>query len=192
VASSTAPSSNIAVWGDSLTPPVAANLQMLFPERVVYDGGVDGETSSQIAARQLADPTRKAWINVLWYGQNNPEDPARIKADIAASVTTLPPGNRFLVMSVVNEALPAQLRGGALYLGLMQLNGELANLYPQNYLDIRAFLIAHADPTSAQDRQDVQDDVVPSSLRIDTIHLNNTGSLLVATKIQEFIDGKGW
>lgn len=186
-------SRNIAFWGDSLTPPVAANLQMLYPDREVYDGGVDGETSAQIAARQLADTAHRAWLNVFWYGQNNPSDPARIKADIAASVAALAPGNhRFLVLAVVNQDKPAELRGGVVYEGLIRLNGELAALYPQNYLDMRAVLVAAYDPTSAQDREDFQNDVLPTSLRIDEIHLRNEGSLLVATKVKEFIDGKGW
>jgi lysophospholipase L1-like esterase len=187
-------SADIAVWGDSLTPPVAANLQMLEPGRTVFSGGVDGDTSTQIAARELNDPSRKTWVSVLWYGANNPDDPARIKADIAASVAGLAAAgnNRFLVLSVVNEATPQSSLGSAIYSDVVSLNQELAALYPANFFDIRAYLMAHYDPNRPQDVADVQNGDVPSSLRIDEIHLDNDGSLLVAAKIKELIDARGW
>lgn len=180
------------MWGDSLTPPAAANLQYLCPDRTIYDGGVSGETSTQIAARQLADPTRRDWINVLWYGANNPSDPAQIKADVAASIASLGAGARFLVLSVVNEALPESIRGGPVYASVIQVNADLANLYPSNYFDMRSFLVAQFDPNNWQDVIDHQNDVVPSSLRVDEIHFNNNGSLLVASKLKALIEARGW
>ena len=96
----------------------------------------------------LADTAgHNTWINVFWYGQNNQSDPARIKADLAASVSNLAPGNtRFVVLSVVNEAIPEESRGGPIYAMIVQLNNELAALYPQNYIDIRTLLVNHYDP----------------------------------------------
>lgn len=186
-------SPNIAAWGDSLTPPFAANLQLLYPTREVYDGGISGQTSNQIAARQVADTGHRTWINIFWYGHNNQTQPAQIKADIAASVATLAPGNtRFLVLAVVNQATALEIRGGADYPTIIQLNNELAALYPQNYLDIRAHLVNGYNPAIAQDVADFQNDVAPSSLRFDPIHLNNGGSVRVAEKVREVIDAKGW
>jgi len=57
---------------------------------------------------------------------------------------------------------------------------------------VRDFLVNQYDRSNAQDVQDFQNDVVPSSLRFDEIHLNNQGSVLVATRIRDFIDAKGW
>lgn len=185
-------SRDVAMWGDSLTPPVAANLQYLCPDRTIYDGGVNGETSTQIAARQLADTSRRDWINILWYGANNPTDPAQIKADLAASIASLGPGGRFLVLSVVNEDLPESILGGPVYASIMQVNAELATLYPSNYFDMRSFLVAQYDPNNPQDVIDHQNDVVPSSLRLDEIHFANTGSLLAAGKIKALIEARGW
>jgi lysophospholipase L1-like esterase len=189
-----AASQNIAAWGDSLTPAYARELAILYPGRQVYDGGVIGETSTEIAARQLADTSEhRTWINIFWYGHNNIKDPARIKADIAGSVAALAPGNtRFLVLSVVNEATPEASRGGPEYATVMQLNSELAATYPQNYLDIRTFLVSQYDPSSAQDRIDFGNDVVASSLRFDKIHLNYPGQQLVGRKVKEAIDARGW
>ena len=187
-------SPNIAAWGDSLTPPFAANLQVLYPARVVFDGGMAGQTSTEISARQRADTSgRNAWINIFWYGTNNPTQPAQIKADIAASVAALAPGNdRFLVLGVVNKDRPEEIRGGAVYNTIVQLNKDLAAAYPDNYLDIRSYLVNHYNPSVPQDVIDFQNDVMPFSLRHDEGHLNNDGSVLVARRIQEFINAKGW
>jgi hypothetical protein len=188
--------SNIAAWGDSLTPPFALNLQVLYPARAVFNGGVGGQTSTEIASRQIADgPNHNTWINVFWYGQNNENAAAQIKADIAASVAVLAPGNnRFLVLSVMNKTRADEARGSPTYEIIIQLNRELAAIYPQNYVDMRAHLISHYDSTSAQDVIDFQNDVPPTSLRFpgDPSHLNNTASVLVAKKVKEFIDAKGW
>ncbi len=186
--------SSIAIWGDSLTPPVVANLRLLYPGRDILDGGVAGQTSLEIVARQLADAAnRNAWINIFWYGHNNQDEPAQIKADIAASVATLLPGNtRFIVLGVVNQATATESRGGQGYQTIVQLNSELAARYGENYLDIRAHLVSQFNPGNGQDVADFQNDVPPSSMRFDHIHLNNDGSEAVARKLREFIDAKGW
>lgn len=177
-----------------MVPAVAANLQLLYPGRTVHDGGVVGQTSSEIAARQqVAAGNHDTWINIFWYGHNNQTQSAQIKADIAASVATLAPGNtRFLVLAVVNQATAAEIRGGADYPSIIQLNNDLAALYPQNYLDIRAHLVNGYDPSNAQDAADFHNDVVPASLRFDHIHLNNQGSVRVAQKLREVIEAHGW
>ncbi|GAB2581488.1 hypothetical protein GCM10027034_11020 [Ramlibacter solisilvae] len=186
-------SSNIACWGDSLTPFFALNLQTMVSNRTVFNGGVTGETSTQIAARQLTDNSMTNWITVLWYGANNPDQPATIKADLAASIAHLVPGNnRFLVLGVVNAATPEEIRGGAVYNTIVALNNELAQLYPDNYFDMRAWLVSRYNPNSAQDVADFQNDVVPSSLRFDHIHLRNEGSIVVAERVKQLLDAKGW
>src|SRR5687768_655291 len=119
-------SSDIALWGDSMVPGVARAFQYVDPARQIYDGGIPGETSIQIAARQLADSAHTNWINVFWYGHNNPTAAAQIKADIAASVAHLASGNTsFIVMSVVNQD-PREVRGTPGYQILIDLNNELA------------------------------------------------------------------
>jgi lysophospholipase L1-like esterase len=185
-------SSDIALWGDSMVPGVARAFQYVDPARQIYDGGIPGETSIQIAARQLADSAHTNWINVFWYGHNNPTAAAQIKADIAASVAHLASGNTsFIVMSVVNQD-PREVRGTPGYQILIALNNELAATYPQNYLDIRAFLVQQSNPGDWQEAQDLQEDVPASSLRFDAIHLNGHGSEMVARRIKEYIEAKGW
>jgi lysophospholipase L1-like esterase len=175
-----------------MVPGVARAFQYVDPARQIYDGGIPGETSIQIAARQLADSAHTNWINVFWYGHNNPTAAAQIKADIAASVAHLASGNTsFIVMSVVNQD-PREVRGTPGYQILIDLNNELAATYPQNYLDIRAFLVQQSNPGDWQEAQDLQEDVPASSLRFDAIHLNGHGSEMVARRIKEYLEAKGW
>lgn len=184
-------SPNIALWGDSMTGLYFPSMQQTFSDRQIYDGGVSGETSMQIAARQTADTEHKAWISVFWYGHNNwTKDP--VKADIAASVAALAPGNgAFIVMSMVNWAGTGE-RGTQEYANIMRVNSELAAAYPDNYLDIHRYLVGLYNPNSWQDAQDFQNDLPPSSLRFDEIHLNPAGCDAVAEKIKAFITAKGW
>jgi lysophospholipase L1-like esterase len=187
-------SPNIAAWGDSLTPGFAENLAVALPGRSVYDGGVASETSSEIAARVLADRSgHNAWINIFWMGTNNPDQPAQIKADLAACIAALAPGNdRFLVLPVFNDAISSEYRGTAMYAAIMQLDAELAAAYPQHYLDVRTFLVSQFDPLNPQDVADVQNDLVPSSLRVDDIHLSYKGQEVAVQAVRNFINARGW
>jgi hypothetical protein len=57
---------------------------------------------------------------------------------------------------------------------------------------VRAYLVSQFDPWSAQDALDAQNDLVPSSMRIDDIHLNYKGQELAVQKVRDFINAKGW
>jgi hypothetical protein len=187
---------NIAAWGDSLTPLLASNLQELYPAREVYDGGIIGNSSSEVLAREQMDTSgHNAWINIFWFGHVNDNFPDQVKADIAKSVAALAPGNsRFIVLSLLNKANGNEVKGGPGYATILQLNRDLAASYPQNYLEVRSFLVNQYDPSNAQDVIDFQNDVVPSSLRFpnDEIHLMNKAESLLARRVQQFIDAKGW
>jgi hypothetical protein len=192
-APSAAVSPNIAFWGDSLTTFVALNLQVLVTGRTVFDGGFPGQTSTFIANQQTADNTMTDWISVFWYGHNNDTDPVTIKADIARSIAHLAPGNtHFIVVSVLNQGKDGELKGQPGYFTILQLDADLQALYPNNYLDVRSVLVASYDPNSPQDVIDHQNDVLPTSLRYDEIHLRNEGSIIVAQSVKQFIEAKGW
>lgn len=186
-------SPDIVAWGDSMTPAFALNLQVLYPGRTVLQEGFLGQTSTVIANNEVADADHHNWINIFWYGHNNENDPETIKADIARSIAQLAPGNsRFIVLGVVNEANGKEGKGTPAYGKIVTLNADLAALYPGNYIDIRAWLVAHYNANDAGDVADFQDDVPPRSLRYDEIHLRNEGSVLVAERVKQFIDAKGW
>lgn len=194
-------SAGIAAWGDSHVAglpdnPAAPGLAAMLRElsgREVFDGGLGGQTSTQIAERQTADTAHDAWVTIFWYGGNNQTQPATVQADIARSVASLAPGNnRFVVLPVINQASPWERRGGADYQTIMDLNAALASAYPNNYLDVRSYLVGLYDPANPADVADFQDDVVPTSLRVDGIHLNAAGARAVARRLLEFLAAKGW
>jgi lysophospholipase L1-like esterase len=190
-------SPNIVAWGDSLTPAFALNLQLLYPDRVVLPEGFLGQTSTVVTTAALADTDHRNWINVFWSGHNDFAEspataPATIKANIAQSVAHLSPGNdRFIVMGVINNAVWAY-KGTDVYGSILKLDADLAATYPDNFIDIRSWLVANGNASDPTDEQDEQEDVPPQSLRYDDIHLRNEGSVLVAQRVKQFIDAKGW
>ena len=193
---------DIAAWGDSHTtglpdrpdvPGYAAQLRQIAGSRQVFEGGFAGLTSTQVADLQTRDDAHDDRVNVFWYGGNNQTDAETIKADLARSIASLAPGNqRFLVLGVVNQATPAERRGGADYDTIVRLNADLARIYGDRFFDVRQFLVGLADPADPADVIDKQDDVAPSSLRADGVHLNVAGSTAVARKVLELITANGW
>ena len=189
-------SANIAVWGDSITVPVAANLQAQMSNRTVFDGSGIGETSGQVAARALSDAGRRSWITVIWCGHNNFQlgGVDRIVSDIASIVNGLAAsnGNRFVVVSLDNPDTPTGIRGGSQYTQTLQINAQMQSMWPNNFLDARTALVAHYNPADPTDVQDHNNDVIPSSLRYDEIHFRQEGSSFAASLIRDFILSKGW
>jgi len=165
---------------------------MFSPTRQTYNGGVGGQTSTQIASRQVADTQHVTWVTVLWAGRNNFMAGATVKADIARMVAHIKPNNRFVVMSLLNANTADESKGGTRYNALIQLNKDLAALYPDNYLDIRTVIVQSYDPSNVKDREHFSRDVPPASLLRDHIHLNGTGQTIVARAVHDFILRKGW
>lgn len=189
---SPAAATNIATWSDSLGTNYPTALALLQPTRVVFNGAVGGQTSTQVVARILADTGgRDSWISVLWMGRNNAGDHPTIKADIAQAIATLKTDPKeFIVLAVLNTS--TEVIGTSGHSVITALNSDLQSLYPQNYIDIRSYLVTQYDPTSPQDVIDYQNDCVPESLRSDGLHLGPKGDALVAAKVNEFILSKGW
>lgn len=185
---------NIALWGDSMIPGISrAFTYMWDTPRQIFDGGIAGQTSVQIAARETADTDHRDWVTILWMGHNNVTQPEQIKADIAASVAHLASGNnRFIVLAVLNEGNGLEDRGSPNYNIIMKLNSDLAATYPQNFLDIRSFMVSQFDPNSPQQVDEFQRDLPSSSLRFDAIHLTGSGDEVVGRRIIAFIQSKGW
>jgi lysophospholipase L1-like esterase len=186
---------DVAVWGDSLTDGMAGLLAPLLGGRAVYNGGVRGETSTQIAARQggAEGRSRADWVSIFWYGHNNQTESERIVDDVAASVARLAPGNgRFLVLSLVNQATPREALGGEDYDSILRTNRALQDRWPGHFLDIRGFLVGQADRSRWDDERDARRDVPPASLRYDEIHLNQDGSRRVAVRLRDELAARGW
>jgi lysophospholipase L1-like esterase len=181
----------VACWGDSLTAGTGASVSTYYPELLrlsryphsgVYNGGVGGETSTQIRVRQLADTIRRDWTNVIWVGRNNFTDPAVVLADVRAMVANLT-HNRFLIMSTINKADGTENAGSTNYNQIIAVNNALAAAYPGNYLDIRASLVAASGGTN---------DAPNNSWTADGLHLNGTGYAHVAGQVSAWLRAKQW
>jgi len=132
-----------------------------------------------------------SWVNVIWMGRNNSYKPDEVKTDIAKAVAFLKTNpKQFVVLGITNAA--SEPVGSSQYTTITKLNQDLAATYPNNFIDIRAYLVSQYDPTNAQDITDHANDVVPTSLRRDPLHLNAKGDQVVAKKVAEFIQAKGW
>jgi lysophospholipase L1-like esterase len=126
---------------------------------------------------------------ILWEGRNNSGSVSQVESDIAASVAALP-SNRYLILSVENGA--SEGTGTGTYTNITTINSYLAATYPGHYLDTREYLVQHGltdagiTPTS-QDTTDISNDIPPTSLRADNIHLNDAGYKVVAAQVAKWI-----
>lgn len=135
---------------------------------------------------------------VFWPGRNNDWSTTQIEQDVDAMVSRLATAEkRFVIMSILNGEYASEYAGAARYIQLTTRNGNLQAKYPNNFLDIRRYLIdrgladAGITPT-AQDTTDISRDIVPVSLRDDNIHLNATARQLVAARLETYRAAKGW
>ena len=192
---STAPTSSakqrtpVACWGDSLTQGNQDLTGVTYPGVLqplvgvpVYNGGVDGQTSVQIAARMLAAADMYGDTDVFWAGRDDykqKSDPeSQILSNIASMVNALTSSpKRFLVLSVPNSEGMWELKGTQAYNRIMALNSALATTYPDHYLDIRSYLVSQYDPTDPLDVFDHENDVWPGSLRAHNLTGNLTSSI---------------
>jgi lysophospholipase L1-like esterase len=179
---------NIACWGDSLTAgsggtPYPAQLAALLGAANVYNGGVSGDTSATTAQRMTAASSMAGYFTIIWVGRNNVYS-GTVLNDIATMVASLSTPRHFVVMSILNSS--AEPKGNPVYNAILSLNQQIAATYPNNYLDIRSFLVSQYNPSSAQDLTDYNNDVVPTSIRADSLHLNTTGYGIIAKRLQAY------
>jgi hypothetical protein len=136
-------------------------------------------------------------ISIFWTGRNSLDALSRIPEATAAMVgvlTTSP--KRFLVLSMTNTS--SEIQGSTNLTNILAMNAGLASAYPSNYLDIRSYLASSQALTDAgisptpQDTTDLSNNVIPTSLRNDSTHLNAAGYARVAHKVADFIEAKGW
>ncbi len=186
-ASDVSSSINIATWGDSLTAggqdggqPYPFQLAALTGYNV-YNGGIGGQTSTQIAARMVADTAKHSWPTIIWAGRNNHNSPATVEADIASMVAALDSNTKYIILGVTNGN--TETSGTSDYNNIIQINTYLAATYGNRFIDIRSYLVSLYNPASPQDVTDHNNDVIPTSLRYDWQHLNTAGYGDVANEI---------
>lgn len=188
---------SVAGWGDSLTAgtggtPYPTQIHTLVGFNT-YNGGVGGETSTQIKTRMLADAgaVNQRYIVVIWAGRNNFTSAATVISDIAAMVASLS-HTRYLVLSIINGDNAGERLGQTNYNQILALNSQLASIYTDKYLEVRSVLVNSYNPALPQDVIDFGNDVPPTSLRSDTLHLNTAGYAIVANTIIAKMEQAGY
>lgn len=98
---------NVATWGDSLTAGNEDGTGVTYPNvlasllnTTVFNGGVGGQTSSQILTRFQARPDLWGNFTVIWSGRNDVPF-STVLPNIQAIVNSLPSPQRFVVLSVL-------------------------------------------------------------------------------------------
>lgn len=187
-------------WGDSLTAGYGSGLGHDFPSLITFlyhrpsiNMGRPGETSGQIRDRFLARlRSTGPEAVVIWAGRNNAYQTEEVERDVALMVSSLNPGSRYLVLGILNSDTEQERRGGEGYTQLTALNIILANSYGRHYVPVREKLIAAANRRFEEDARNLEDDVVPASLRSDSLHLNDVGQAIVAESVQAAMVANGW
>lgn len=146
--------------------------------------GVGGESSTQIKTRFLADTAKYGLYSIIWSGRNNSFAPTTVKADIAAMVAALTT-TKYVVLEIENGS--AEPVGSPAYVTMMALNADLASIYGTHYLDVRTHLVSLYNPALPQDVIDHDNDVPPTSLRVDGVHLNTAGYTAVANYVNTYL-----
>jgi lysophospholipase L1-like esterase len=185
---------SIATWGDSLTgqddfvtertsyPSYLSNLTGYD----VINGGIGGETSVQIKDRMIAATDKYGYPTIILAGWNdinslnNSAAITQVKASIASMVAALTT-DKYIIISVYTG------NNLSLYANIIQLNQDLATIYGSHFVDVRSYLVTKYDPASPQDVSDHNLDIIPASLRADSVHLNPAGNKYAADKIFENI-----
>lgn len=112
----------------------------------------------------VVDTPYATYLPIFWEGRNNFGARSQVLSDIAAQVATVPAGQTYLVMSIINENTQDEWAGGASYDQIVSINNQLANLYGAHYIDVRRLLVESYDPTLTTDVSDFSHDEPPTSL----------------------------
>lgn len=175
-------------WGDSLTYgydaiPYPTQLQAL-TGITTLNRGVNGETSSQIAARFAAEPALFGERVVIWAGRNNFFDHEGIQADIASMVGHLTT-TEYLVLGLINRH--DEPLGSPGHTAMQETNLDLANTYGSHFIDIQHILRDSYDPLAPGAIADFNNDLMPDTLEHpDNLHLNSAGYTVVAHTVADY------
>jgi hypothetical protein len=171
----------LAAFGDSQTEQnsiavsgYVSRLRALMGNRYIGNYGVSGQTCAQIQTRFLQAQEKHAsdWISIIWAGRNDTGGAADVAGCIDTMVAALPNPKRYIVIGETNGEGEGVSTSN--YNWAVNLNATLASRHGSKFLDIRPILVANANLADGADAIDAAADVVPASLRSQTL---NTGTL---------------
>lgn len=136
-------------------------------------------------------------INVLWYGRNDVKKEGAkdiIVDSLQASIEHLKAKNkRFIILSILNgDYNGTEAKGSEGYNTIININETIKARWPRNYIEVRKALVLAYDPGSEIDTQNFLDDIPPSSLRADGIHLNAKGYEVIMKCVKTALQQRGW
>lgn len=196
----TAPVGTIVALGDSMAAgsgaSVSANqwnyLLTTALKRTLVLMGYPGVSSATVLANWLSNvPSHFDKLPIIFCGHNFTQttDPVSDIAAMIAQLTTDPRRRRFLVVSPLQSSANATNSSG--FLAIAALRAPLKAAYPNNYVDLYAYLATKGDG-GATDNADIAAGYTPTSLRADSIHLNDAGQAHEATLYQAELTKRGW
>lgn len=200
---STSPSTNATLGPAGLVtfdPP--SRLRQLSNARLCWQGGISGQTTTQILGRVRSENPRFGRTYILEGAHNDIAGgvgwPATAAANIAAMVAQVDAASegRYVIISCPNSQDPTEAAGQPEYTRIKTFNATLAATYPTKYLDIWSTVIvaagapggAYPDPTF------YPLDQPPTGLLKsgDIVHCNDAGYALYTQAIWNFLVAQGW
>lgn len=134
-------------------------------------------------------------IQVYWPGHNNADQSMNLAA--VEAMSDFCTSGKWIVLSILTTS--SQVSGSGGYITRTATNAAMAAAHPDNYIDIRRYLIdwgladAGITPTSEDGTAVAGDTIPPSLLRDgDDQHLNAVGHWLVARQVAQFIIDQEW
>ena len=108
-------------------------------------------------------------------------------------VSSLNPASRFLVLGIINSDTDNERRGSVGYMQITDLNAKLAKEYGRHYVPVRERLLAAGNRRFGEDARNLEEDVIPASLRSNSLHLNDVvGQAVLAESVQSAVVANGW
>lgn len=169
----------LCFWGDSITAGWFPWISRMYVQNgYIYNGGVGGETSTQIKARMLADTARYGKRTIICAGTNNYSSwPNTVLQDNIDMVAALGHDNYLILSPLGASTIPNGSEGRT---NLNLTKAALSGQFGSKYVDIEQVLIDNYDPDIPQDVTDIGNGVTPSSLRSDIVHPNYWGGKVIA------------
>lgn len=188
------PITNIIMWGDSMTR--AGNKTMgNMPEQLaelvtndvmIWNYGCSGNTIQTAGTRFDNHSEKYGDVSVIWLGTNNTslsgeEMTALIQSIFIDKLTT----DKYIVVGLLTTNYSDEK------------NQAFADAFGDHFLNIREYFIENMWTVSGltateQDGTDLSNDLIPTSFRYDTTHLNPDGGKVVATGIKEKLLSMGY
>lgn len=130
-------------------------------------------------------------INLFWVGTNSVTSPslADMPQQLEQAVEKIGTlKKKFIIIGPITT-LPA---GNSYHTALRDVCQKLKSRFPRNFVDAHELLVYNYNPAIPQDVTDFSNDIVPTSLRSDSIHLNDAGYGIVAKAVHKLLITKGW